>query len=313
MSGLDPKGEPILTLAAAGMAVLRTVLNHPCQSETSWSGPESEKAVKLCKWLMKDPTNDHVYVMRPDRLAWLLIAAVALAASACGHALELTLENLQLFGDGRAAYAHPAQLFELEMAGTLFVIAAVTIGRRLAARAMHARAGEDCLSPALDGVCRMGLVRCAALAGIANFVLQARALLRRAENARDLKRMLRLGLDRLPLHARGARYYALTAALQLAVGCLTQIGEGCPFCSHDVVAGLLGAIATVVALALVTRAVGRRLPALVCIIVDVVIAADRHAGLTLVSAEQRGPARWLDVWFPLLFNRPPPLLRYVSA
>jgi hypothetical protein len=163
VSGLDPKGEPILTLAAAGMAVLRTVLNHPCQSETSWSGPESEKAVKLCKWLMKDPTNDHVYVMRPDRLAWLLIAAVALAASACGHALELTLENLQLFGDGRAAYAHPAQLFELEMAGTLFVIAAVTIGRRLAARAMHARAGEDCLSPALDGVCRMGLVRCAAM------------------------------------------------------------------------------------------------------------------------------------------------------
>ena len=154
---------------------------------------------------------------------------------------------------------------------------------------------------------------CAALAGIAIFVLQARGLLRRAENARDLKRMLRLGLDRLPLHARGARYYALTAALQLAVGCLTQIGEGCPFCSHDVVAGLLGAIATVVALALVTRAVGRRLPALVCIIVDVVIAADRHAGLTLVSAEQRGPARWLDVWFPLLFNRPPPLLRYVSA
>ena len=66
--------------------------------------------------------------MRPDRLAWFLIAAVALAASACGHALELTLENLQLFGDGRAAYAHPAQLFELEMAGTLFLIAAVAIG-----------------------------------------------------------------------------------------------------------------------------------------------------------------------------------------
>lgn len=98
--------------------------------------------------------------MRPDRLAWLLIAAVALAASACGHALELTLENLRLFGDGRAAYAHPAQLFELEMAGTLFLIAAVAIGRRLAACALHARAEDDCLSPALGHVCRLGFARC---------------------------------------------------------------------------------------------------------------------------------------------------------
>ncbi|MBV8164264.1 MAG: hypothetical protein JOZ91_08345 [Candidatus Eremiobacteraeota bacterium] len=151
---------------------------------------------------------------------------------------------------------------------------------------------------------------CAALAGIVIFVVQARALLRQATSARDLKRMLRLGLDQLPLRAHGARYYALTAALQLGVGCLTQIGEGCPFCSHDVVAGLLGAIATVVVLALVTRALGRRLPALVCFIADVVIAADRHAASTLVTTEQRGIARSLDVWFPLLFNRPPPKLQH---
>jgi hypothetical protein len=97
----------------------------------------------------------------PDRLGWLLIAAVALAASACGHAFELTLENLRLFGDGRAGYAHPAQLFELEMAGALFVIAVVAIGRRLVSCAVKARSTQgDCLVPALDGVCHTGLGRC---------------------------------------------------------------------------------------------------------------------------------------------------------
>jgi hypothetical protein len=106
---------------------------------------------------------------RPDHLAWLLIAAVALAASACGHALELTVENLRLFGDGRAGYAHPAQLFELEMAATLLVIAAVTIGRRLVSYAMKARAQSDCLLPALDGVCHIGLIRCAAMLLIVQF------------------------------------------------------------------------------------------------------------------------------------------------
>ena len=154
---------------------------------------------------------------------------------------------------------------------------------------------------------------CAAVAGIIIFALQARALLRKASSARDLKRMLRLGLDRLPLGARGARYYALTAALQLALGCLTQIGEGCPFCSHDVIAGLFGALITVVVLAVVTRAVGRRLPSLVCGMADLVIAPDPYAGLTLFSTQRRGLARSLDVWFALLFNRPPPQLQYVSV
>jgi hypothetical protein len=153
---------------------------------------------------------------------------------------------------------------------------------------------------------------CAVVAGIATFVLQARALLRQATSARDLKRMLGLGLDRLPLHARGMRYYALTATLQLAIGSLTQIGEGCPFCSHDVVAGLLGALVTVVLLAFFTHAVGRRLPALVCIVAEV-LAPERHAGLSQVCREPRGLASSRDVWFPLLFNRPPPHLRYVQA
>lgn len=154
---------------------------------------------------------------------------------------------------------------------------------------------------------------CAAVAGIMTFAYQARALVRQAHGARDLKRMLSLGLDGLPFRGRGARFYALTAGLQLAVGSLTQIGEGCPFCGHDVAAGLLGALVTVVILAFVTRAVGRRLPALICIASAHELAPQAQPGLTRLRSELRGLDRSLDVWFPLLFNRPPPQLRYHTA
>ncbi len=151
---------------------------------------------------------------------------------------------------------------------------------------------------------------CAALAGIIIFVVRGRALLRQADSVRDLKRMLSLGLDALPLRARGARYYVLTAGLQLTIGALTQIGEGCPFCSHDVVGGLLGAVLTVVVLALITRAIGRRLPGLVCALVSVVVIHDRSDATRFVRIVLPGPAESLGVWFPLLFNRPPPQLQY---
>ena len=53
--------------------------------------------------------NDHC-MLRSARLEkWPLLLALALAAMTAGHALELWLENLALFGDGRAAYAHIAQ------------------------------------------------------------------------------------------------------------------------------------------------------------------------------------------------------------
>ncbi len=96
-----------------------------------------------------------------DRFAWLLIAAVALAASACGHALELSIENLGWWGDGRANYTHPAQLFAVEMAALLFLIAAVAVGTRLVRCALHKSGGRDCLIPALDGIASLGFVRSA--------------------------------------------------------------------------------------------------------------------------------------------------------
>src|SRR5580700_834957 len=85
-----------------------------------------------------------------------------------------------------------------------------------------------------------------ALAGIVTLIVCGRALLLRATGARDLKRLLHIGLATLPFGGKGAAYFALTAALQLGLGLLTQIGEGCPFCGHDVAAGVLGALVTVV-------------------------------------------------------------------
>jgi hypothetical protein len=97
-----------------------------------------------------------------DRFVWLLIAAVALAASVCGHSIQLAIENLGLLGEGRADYAHPAQLFAIEMAGALFLIASVAIGWRLLRCALHSNPQGDCLIPALDGVVHLGFMRAAA-------------------------------------------------------------------------------------------------------------------------------------------------------
>jgi hypothetical protein len=153
----------------------------------------------------------------------------------------------------------------------------------------------------------------AALAGICIFVIRGRALLRRATNGRDLKRMLSVGLDGLPFGARGVHYYALTAGLQLALGALTQIGEGCPFCSHDVIAGVFGAIVTVLFLALVTRAIGSKLPSLVTALTGYVRHTSSSAATMFVRSECSPAVAGADVWFPLLFNRPPPRLQSLPA
>ncbi len=153
----------------------------------------------------------------------------------------------------------------------------------------------------------------AVLVGAVAFIVRGRALLAHAAGPRDLKRILSVGLDGLPWRAKGARYYALTAGLQLAIGSLTQIGEGCPFCSHDVIAGLLGALLTVVLLALLTHALRLRLPNLVCALAGHLLREARRQTPTFVHPCLDGTTASLGVWFPLLFNRPPPYLQYQFA
>jgi hypothetical protein len=108
--------------------------------------------------------------MRPSTLlAWPLIAAAALASSATAHALELWLESMRLFGDGRANYVHSAQTFGVEAAAALFVIVLAFIARRLVRCALRARADADCFVPALDGIVRLGLMRTAFLLILTQF------------------------------------------------------------------------------------------------------------------------------------------------
>jgi hypothetical protein len=153
----------------------------------------------------------------------------------------------------------------------------------------------------------------AALAGVVVFLVRGRALLHQASSRRDLRRILSNGLAALPFGSHGLRYYALTAGLQLAVGALTQIGEGCPFCSHDVIAGIIGATLTVLLLALVTRVVGSQLPNFVSALADYVPRASGGNNCVFLRRTYVAADADRDVWFPLLFNRPPPHLQSLPA
>jgi hypothetical protein len=149
--------------------------------------------------------------------------------------------------------------------------------------------------------------------GMYVFVSRGLDLLRKSSGRRDFKRLLSVGLGELPFGGRGIRFYALTAGLQFAVGSLTEIGEGCPFCSHDVVAGLLGALATVLALALIARTVGRKLPSLVGALIRYVPHRFADRDVRYVRPQWARTPIDRDVWFPLLFNRPPPYVQFLNA
>lgn len=99
----------------------------------------------------------------PDRLAWPLIAATALVAMVAGHAAQLWLENLRVFGEERAAYAHSAQSFAIEAGAALFVVAVALLARQLLRQAAKPSSPVDALLPALHGIVRSG-VGCLCLA-----------------------------------------------------------------------------------------------------------------------------------------------------
>ena len=152
-----------------------------------------------------------------------------------------------------------------------------------------------------------------ALAGIATLAICGRALLRRASGARDLKRLLHIGLATLPFGGKGAAYFALTATLQLGLGLLTQFGEGCPFCGHDIAAGVLGALLTVVLFGFAARAVGRRLPNVVAALVNILPAADDLTPRFVDRVERASIASRSIVWFADLYNRPPPFQSILAS
>lgn len=167
--------------------------------------------------------------------------------------------------------------------------------------AMGAEAGVVALSPKHIYLGFAALIA----AGIA--VHQALALLRGSRSGRDLKRELNVGLATLPFRGR-AMFFAFTAGLQLVISMATEIGEGCPFCGHDVSAGVIGALLTVVLLAFAARAIGRRLPSIAAALSALFIDPAGRATALVVSRSTAGALVPRIVWFAQLYNRPPPSL-----
>lgn len=60
--------------------------------------------------------------------------------------------------------------------------------------------------------------------------------------ASERRRRIGLMAHALPFDGRGPRFFAFSAALQLAFFALTQVGEGCPLCKGDALVGVVAAI-----------------------------------------------------------------------
>lgn len=146
-----------------------------------------------------------------------------------------------------------------------------------------------------------------ALASATVVVFEFRNLTQRASGIRDFKRLLSNEMDTLPLGG-GWQFYLLAAILQFATGVGSAIGEGCFFCGHDVIAGVIGALVTALLLAIVGRLIAARLPRVAARLAAMLLPA---AGETSHVLRPRLNFAWSPrsiFWSPQLANRPPPLL-----
>jgi hypothetical protein len=150
-----------------------------------------------------------------------------------------------------------------------------------------------------------------AIAGIAALAFAIRELMTlraRASNGRDAKRLAEIGLAGLPFAGK-RHFWLVTAGLQFAFGGFTEIGEGCPLCGHDVIAGVAGALVGAIVLSLIARALSARLPSIASALVEFAPVAGKgaHAWKTAAAATPIVLAEFL--WYARLFNRPPPALQ----
>ena len=146
-----------------------------------------------------------------------------------------------------------------------------------------------------------------ALACAIALAFEVRGLTQRASGVRDFKRLLSNEMAALPLGG-GWQFYLLAATLQFATGVGSAIGEGCFFCGHDLIAGVAGALATALLLALVGRLIAARLPNVAAGLAAILLPV---AGQTPHALRPRFTFAWSprrDFWSPQLANRPPPLL-----
>jgi len=151
----------------------------------------------------------------------------------------------------------------------------------------------------------------AVLVGIGLLLGQCRAFRLCASSAPDLKRMVRTGLQTLPFSGKGIAFYLVTAGVQFGVGMSTEFGEGAPIAGHDVVAGILGSLCVVILLALTAKALASSLPRIVEAFSQIVRLPECTSARVRNLQRTPPPARRF-IWFAQLFNRPPPLLPFVT-
>lgn len=100
---------------------------------------------------------------------------------------------------------------------------------------------------------RHGYLAIVALAALATFTVALRSV-----PANSRRRHVSEIIEALPFKGRGARFIALSFALQFGFFAVTQIGEGCPLCGGDVIVGIVAAAAAALIGALVVTFVKER-------------------------------------------------------
>ncbi len=189
-----------------------------------------------------------------------------------------------------------------------WLYAALVVFGAIAAHLCSEFAGMGADSGAIAFSSRHLYLALAALAALAVAVREISGFVGAAANGRDRKRLAEMSLATLPWRG-GRRFVLFTALLQFGIGGLTEIGEGCPLCGHDIGAGVVGAVVGALLLALATRLLARRLPAAA----SALFAFFRQIDRPTADGMRRALARPIVVddllWFARLFNRPPPALQ----
>lgn len=201
----------------------------------------------------------------------------------------------------RASIAELARAHTLRWVYLALVVLG-SIGAHLTAEfaAMGSDADAVALSP------RHLYLGLAAIGALAFALAELVALRRISSGSRDFKRRMEMGIGTLPL--AGTPWFApATGALFLGIGAVTEIGEGCPLCGHDVTAGVIGAFLGSLLLGLAVRAFTKRMPSMATAIDEFVSAQAPPEGVARYAPALAVARLPRSVWYPFLFNRPPPI------
>jgi len=133
-----------------------------------------------------------------------------------------------------------------------------------------------------------------------------RRLRTHANSGRDLKRLLTLGLRRLPYEGHGWGFSATTIATTFAIGVLAQVSERGPSWLHDMLGWFIVAFLTALVAAIAARFIVRALPDFVAALIAIIAPADADEAASCLFDDAPIIIR-RERWFTTLFSRPPPL------